>query len=234
MSRDRKWIGWNKPLAVLSLMSAAFIAGVYLWRTGKAPKPVFDFDDGTSQGWTGDGIFDDAGNKYDGGLYKVGHAEQHQYPGNFPCPPHCDPLNDKKGSLCLSIAELQPSLSQFNFPSNSTYWEAKLVSPFLSKLFQNKTEFCAYVGDMFGVQPGHIRAAMLLKVDIGGTLQQLLPVGGVTEQVVSKDQWTKVSAKFSVPANASVRNIVVRIRGDWQSYKLYEGAIFVDHVGAVA
>jgi hypothetical protein len=52
--------------------------------------------------------------------------------------------------------------------------------------------------------------------------------------VVSKDQWTKVSAKFSVPANASVRNIVVRIRGDWQSYKLYEGAIFVDHVGAVA
>lgn len=239
MGNDKKWIGWNKPVTILSLMAiSAVIVVAYFWLAGKGPKPVFDFDDGTTQGWTANGIFDDAGKKYDGSLYKVAHGEEHQYPDKFPCtgvPSKCDPLTDKKGSLLLSIAALQPSLPQFNFPTNSNYWQVELVSPSLSKLklFQNKSEFDAYIGDMFGTDPGHVRAVMLLNVDIGGSTKQVMPIGGVTEQVVSKDAWTKLSAKFTVPAGGSIRNIVIRIRGDWKTYKLYEGGIFVDHIAAV-
>lgn len=238
MGNDKKWMGWNKPVTILSLMAiTALIVVAYFWLAGKGPQPVFDFDDGTTQGWIGNGIFDDAGKKYDGSLYKVGHGEQHQYPNKFPCtaadPSKCDPLNDKKGSLSLAIAELQPSLPQFNFPSNSNYWQVELISPSLSKLFQNKSEFEASIGDMFGVDPGHVRATLLLNVEVGGSTKQISPVGGGAEQVVSKNSWTKVSEKFSVPPGGYIRNIVVRIRGDWQTYKMYNGGIFVDHVAAI-
>lgn len=235
MSNDKKWIKWNKPFTILIASVIAF--SLYFWLAGKEPKSIFDFDDGTAQGWTGNGIFDDAGKKYDGSLYKVGHGEQHQYPNKFPCtasnPSKCDPLKDKNGSLLFSIAALQPSLPQFNFPGNSNYWQAELVSPTLSKLFQNKSEFEVHIGDMFGIDQGHIRAGILLNVDVSGGVKQLAPVGGVTEKIVSKDNWTKLSAKFTVPSGGYIRNIVIRIRGDWKTYKLYEGGIYVDHAGAI-
>lgn len=237
MNNDQKWIGWKKPVTILSLMAITALLVRGFFRLAGKVQPVFEFDDGTTQGWTANGIFDDAGKKYDGSLYKIGHGEQHQYPDKFPCtaanPSKCDPLNDKKGSLLLSIADLQPSLPMVNFPSNSNYWQAELISPALSKLFQNKSEFEAYIGDMFSIEPGHVRAVMLMNIDVGGSIQQITPVGGAVEQVVSKDAWTKLSAKFAVPAGGYIKNIIIRIRGDWKTYKLYEGGIFVDHVAAV-
>jgi hypothetical protein len=167
----------------------------------------------------------------------VAHGEQHQYPDKFPCtaanPTKCDPLNDKNGSLLLSIAALQPALPTFNFPADSNYWHIELISPTLSKLFQNKSEFEAYVGDMFGIEEGHIRAELLLYVEESGTINLLLPIGGGTEQIISKNSWTKLSAKFLIPQGAYIRNAVIRIKGDWKTYKLYEGGIFVDHVAGV-
>ena len=238
MGDDKRWIDWNKPVTILSILAAIAIAtGVFLWVAAwTGAKPVFEFDDGTVQGWTTDSIVDDSGNKYNGGLLKVFHAEQHQYPDKFPCaqdPSKCDPLKDKNGSLGTSIAELQLSLPKFNFPSNSAYWQVDLVSPNLTKLFHNKSEFEASVGDMFGIDPGHIKATLLLNIDAGGSVTELPPVGGIVEQVVSKTSWTKLSAKFAVPSGANIRNIVIRVRGDWQTYKLYEGGIFVDHVAAI-
>jgi hypothetical protein len=238
MGDDKRWIDWNKSVTLLILLAVAISAGVYLWVAGwMGAKPVFEFDDGTVQGWTGSGVFDDSGNKYNGGLLNVYHEEQHQYPDKFPCtaqdPSKCDPLKDNNGSLGISIAELQPSLPKFNFPSNSMYWQVDLVSPTLSKLFKNKSEFEASIGDRFGVDPGHIKATLLLNIDAGGSVTELPPVGGIVEQVVSKTSWTTLSAKFAVPSGASVRNIVIRVRGDWKTYKLYEGAIFVDHVAAI-
>ncbi|HLC41780.1 MAG TPA: hypothetical protein VJO34_09150 [Methylomirabilota bacterium] len=237
MADDKRWIDWNKPVTIFSILVAMAIAvGVYLWVAAwVGAKPVFEFDDGTVQGWTASGILDDSGNKYNGSLVNVFHAEQHQYPDKFPCaqdPSKCDPLKDKNGGLGISVAELQPTLPKFNFPSNSAYWQVYVVSPTLLKQFQNKTEFEASIGDMFGVDPGHIKATLLLNIEVGGSVTEISPVGGIVEQVVSKTSWTKLSAKFAVPSGASVRNIVVRVRGDWKTYKIYEGAIFVDHVAA--
>lgn len=234
----KKWVGWNTPATMLGMMLVVLVGiWAYLWMTGQGPKPVFEFDDGTAQLWTANGLFDDAGKKYDGGLYKLAHGEQHQYPDKFPCtaahPQKCDPLNDNKGSLLLSIAELQPALPAFNFPADSNYWHIELMSPALSKLFQNKSEFEAYIGDMLGVDEGHIRAELLLYVESGGIINLLLPTSGGTEQVISKSGWTKLSAKFSIPQGAYIRNAVIRIKGDWKTYKLYEGGIFVDHVAGV-
>lgn len=237
-NNDKKWIGWNKPATILSLM-VIILVGIwaYIWLSGQGPKPVFDFDDGTTQLWTTNGLFDDTGKKYNGGLYKLAHGEQHQYPDKFPCtaanPAKCDPLNDKNGSLLISIVALQPALPMLAFPADSNYWHIELISPKLSTLFQNKSEFEAYVGDMFSIDEGHIRAELLLYVENGGTINLLLPTSGGTEQVLSKTGWTKLSAKFSIPSGAYIRNAVIRIKGDWKTYKLYEGGIFVDHVAAV-
>ena len=65
---------------------------------------------------------------------------------------------------------------------------------------------------MFGTDPGHVRAVMLLNVEVSGIMKLLMPVGGATEKVVSKDSWTKLSAKFTVPTGGYIRNIVIRIR----------------------
>jgi hypothetical protein len=237
-NKDKKWIGWDKPATMLSMMVIVLVGiWAYIWITGQGPKSVFEFDDGTTQLWTGNGVFDDAGKKYDAGLYKVAHAEQYQYPDKFPCtnanPLKYDPLNDKNGSLLLSIADLQVALPTFNFPANSNYWHIELISPTLSTLFQNKSEFEAYVGDMFGIDEGHITAELLLYIEDHGTINLLLPVGGGTEQIIAKNAWTKLSAKFLVPQGAYIRNAVIRIKGDWKIYKLYEGGLFVDHVAGV-
>ncbi len=226
----------KKPTTIIGLMAiSAIIIVAIFYLVGQGPKPIFDFDDGTVQGWTANGIFDDTGIKYDGKLYKIGHGEQHQYPNKFPCPPNCDPLNDKKGSLAIGIADLQPSLPNppFNFPNNSEYWQIDLISPNLTSLFQNKTEFEAYIGDMFGVDPDHVKSVLLLNITTGGVSSIIPPTGGMVYQTVSKDSWTKIFGNFTIPSGGYIQNIIIRIRGDWKSYKVYEGAIFVDHVSAV-
>jgi hypothetical protein len=235
MSNDEKWFKWNKKTVLYTATIAVLFVAALFWFFGQGSQPVFEFDDGTTQGWTANGIFDDAGIMYGGSkVISVNHAEQHQYPDKFPCPPNCDPLNDKKGSLGLSLPHLQSTMPLINFPiNNSNYWHVELVSPTLSNLFQNKSEFEAYIGDMYGVEPGHINALIVLMVDVGGTMQKIIPIGGIKQQLVSKDMWTKLSAKFTIPANGYIKNIMIQIKGDWQNYRLYEGGIFLDHVAAV-
>lgn len=67
----------------------------------------------------------------------------------------------------------------------------------------------------------------------GSIINLLLPTNGGTEQVISKGGWTKLSAKFPIPQGAYIRNAMIRIKGGWKTYKLYEGGIFVDHVAGV-
>ena len=227
MGKDTTWLHWKDPATVGGLMMiVVLIAAATAWFAGSGVKLVFEFDDGTTQAWTADGIFDDTGTKHDGSLYKVAHAETYQSPGGLLS---SDPPKDKKGSLCVSIAQLD---SDTNFPSDGSYWRLDVVSPVLSKHWQKSNEFEAYVGDICGVDPGHVRAIILLNVEKDGAITSLTPTSGAAEQVVSKSDWTKLSAKFTIPSGGYIQNIVVRFKGDWNTYELYEGTLYVDHVAA--
>lgn len=236
-----------KPLPV-TLTAAAILAIAIvtfgLWLKGSGPKPIFDFDDGTTQGWINAKLFSDQGSFIEN-LFTA-HWELHQCPNNFPCltknGPNCDGENDKKGSLmCLIPLD--------NVSTTSIFWRADLVSKDLTNLFQSKSEFEAYIGQILCKENGHITADILLKVD--GLQNPLEPIGGLTKTGISKDAWTHLSAKFAVPPNSYIRNIVIRIQGDWKGYnKLYtynitnnvyspppgvytNGGIFVDYVAAI-
>jgi hypothetical protein len=160
-------------------------------------------------------------------FFALSHYEQHQYPDKFPCegdPSKCDPPTDKKGSLGLYISSIPPT----GFPSASTYWEIRLVSPVLSSLFQNKSEFEAYLGQKFTNAASNVEANMFLNID--GSKTPILATGGFIP--VSKGKWTKLSANFNIPPGTYVRNIIIQLRG-FCCPNFTEGGIYVDHVAAV-
>lgn len=57
MANDKKWIGWNKTVTILGLLSIAILVGIYFFARAKPPG-CFRFDDGTTQNWTLDQLYD--------------------------------------------------------------------------------------------------------------------------------------------------------------------------------
>ena len=125
---------------------------------------------------------------------------------------------------------MQSTLSQLGFPPSSAYWQIDLVSPRLGDVFQGTSKVSAQLGDRLGAQPGHIRAAPLLRISQAGQTSELAPTGNTAEKDIAANAWTD----FAVPAGARIEHIVLRIRGDWARYTVYEGTISVDQVGMSA
>lgn len=238
-----KWIGWDKPRTLISLsIMALLITGIIVYLVSKSPKPVFDFDDGTPQGWTVRGFFDDTGKRYGpkppARIAIPTHDEKEQYPNPFPCggigpTSTCDDMHNKKGSLYVDLEGVLSLKDLFDFPSSSSYWEVELVSPPLSNLFQNKSEFEAHMGDMLSVPKGFIRAAILLQISSNGSTIKITPQGGAIDKVLSKTSWETLTAKFTIPKGAYIQNIIIRVRGEWKKPHAYAGGLFLDHVAAV-
>ena len=61
MANDKKWIDWNKPITILGLLSIAIVVGIY-FLTRTKPPGCFRFDDGTTQKWTLDQVYDSSSN----------------------------------------------------------------------------------------------------------------------------------------------------------------------------
>ncbi|GBD94334.1 hypothetical protein BMS3Abin05_01940 [bacterium BMS3Abin05] len=59
MGNNKKWIGWNKPITVLTLSAIVILAAIYFLIIGRAKAPgCFQFNDGTLQKWTLDQLYD--------------------------------------------------------------------------------------------------------------------------------------------------------------------------------
>lgn len=198
---------------------------------------IMTFNAGTTEGWQVAGYYDDKGTNYGSKFAKLTHNEENNAPNKFPCTPQTKTMCDTDqylGSLAVGMGQ-GSALTSAGFPADSQYWQVDLVSPDLVQVppWQGITGAKAYVGDMYGIDPGHVSASMFLRVQVGNTIQEIVPNTPTKFVVVSKTQWTALSFPFTLPSGSSVRNVGIRLRGDWKSYKLYDGAIFIDNVDAI-
>lgn len=209
------------------------IAGIFM-----VPGPAFDFDDGTVQHFIPEPIRDDAGTPYDPPL--LAHNEAADYQTGFPFGSN---LNDKTGSLSVNIPDWQPYCKHVGFPATSKYWQVDVVSPLLtsSTPWQQVQTLETWLADGYSITGDHVSAALFLFVEQNGKRSMFPQVGGTVFQPISRIAWTKVTAQFKLPPGAQVRNVVIRVRGEYAQSSLdkgklplYEGAIAIDHVAAAA
>lgn len=223
-----------------TLLKRVSLIGCVMALGACSTTPFYTFNiepTGHIAGWTAVGIRDDQGSLHaapDGSaLLKLFFADQHEAPTYFPCtastPATCDSI---KGYGSLGIALPQGSvLKQAGFPDGSLYWQVDVLSPVLPLTAQGMTGLQAYVGDLYGVYPGQVSASLFVLAEVGGAVQEILPVGGATFSTVSKTAWTVVSLPFALPTGAVPRHWGVRLRGVWKGQQAYDGALFVDNVG---
>ncbi len=201
------------------------------------PKSVFDFDDGTTQGWKITAVSDDKGKAYSP-FFPLSHFEEAQYPDKFPMG---DPENDKKGCLLIDGYQMSGWVQKSGFPDTAKYWEVTVYYTGLnagnSTAWQKLKGVKVSLGDNFGVSPGHITANVGVRAKMGGKDSEIaeLDAGGkplfrpISHHSTGK--WSHIDAKLSVPANAEVYQVWVRFRGEWKA--LYEGQLMIDQVAAV-
>lgn len=223
---------------ISSLSFRCLIIGLFAVPLTGCPGPlsVYDFDDGTTQGWKVTAIHDDKGKPYMP-IIPVQHFEAAQYPGSFPTG---DPLKDKKGSFLINPGQMGPWVSKSGFPSTSEYWEITAYYTGLdaknSTVWQGIKGVEVSVGDDLGAEPGHIYANVGVSIDSGGKYTEIAELNSSGKPLfhpVAHDKWTRISANLSVPKNAKVDQVWVKIRGDWKNYTLYEGQLMIDQVEPV-
>jgi len=203
------------------------------------PRSVYDFDDGTTQGWKVTGVFDDQGNIYSP-IFPLSHFEAAQYPNSFP---NGDPLDDKKGCLLINGGQMGPWVTMSGFPATSEYWEVTAyytgLNAWGSSTWQGLKAVKASVGDNYGAVPGHITVNIGVRATVAGQDEEIteLDASGkpvyqpVNHQITGK--WSHLTSTFNLPSNADVYQVWIRIRGDWKDYSLYEGSIMIDQVEPV-
>jgi hypothetical protein len=202
------------------------------------PRLVYDFDDGTTQGWHVTGaVHDDQGNAYTPGLFTASHFEAAQYPASFP---GGDPLNDSKGSLRVDGAQMGPWAQLAGFPNGAAYWATSAqcsgLDAYGSTAWQGIQGVSAAIGDVYGATPGHVTANLGVRARVGGQDLLIREVDGAGKPVfhpvshASTYKWTHVDSKLSIPPGASVYMVFIEFHGDWKNYHTYEGAILVDSV----
>ena len=201
------------------------------------PKAVYDFDDGTTQGWQITAVFDEKGTPYTP-FFPLTHFEAAQYPDKFPAG---DPLNDKNGCLAVQGGQMGPWAKQAGFPDTAQYWEVTVyytgLNAWSSTAWQKLKGVKVTLGDVFSIPPGEVKANVGVRARIAGKDTEIAERNAAGQPVFhsinhqSAGKWTHLDAKLDVPANADVYQVWVRFRGDWKA--LYEGALLIDQVTAV-
>ncbi len=145
------WEIFTKPISLLSVL-------VMMTECVATPRVVYDFDDGTTQGWKITAVADDKG-VWHTPAFPLSHFEAAQYPNRFP---GGDPPSDNKGCLYIDGGEMGPWQQQSGFPSSAKYWE---VIAYYNGLNARKSNAWlgikgvkASLGDNFGAVPGQLTA----------------------------------------------------------------------------
>lgn len=229
----------KRSAARLPRAAALLITAVAISACLPAPRAVYDFDDGTTQGWDITAVSDDSGQFYIP-IFPLQHNEATQCPNKFP---QGDPLQDKNGALLINGGQMGPWATQSGFPANSQYWEVTAYYRGLdsqsSTTWQGIKGIKACIGDMFGATPGHVSANLGVRVKIGTADQEIREVDASGKPLfhavnhASVGQFSQIQANLNIPSNATVYQVNVTIRGDWKSYNLYEGGVAIDRVEPV-
>jgi hypothetical protein len=132
------------------------------------------------------------------------------------------------------------------FPKTSAYpyWTVDVISPELgaSATWQQLKTLEVWLLDGYSVTGEHLAASLHVDAELNGLKKEYAAVSGATPTAPTKighNSWTKITGDFVLPQGAKVRNVVIRVRGDWADsnlgegkFPLFEGAIAVDHVAA--
>ena len=117
----------NRTSRMIEITSVAVCAVLSL--IGATSARAYDFDDGTLQGWTMQGIGDGNTATYHApNPFSLGWDDRTQYPGDISVGPHGDPIGNNLGSLAASTGNL---ILPAGFPSGA-WWFIDLVSPSLT------------------------------------------------------------------------------------------------------
>ena len=226
-------IDWTLMFAIIAILSVIISAVVYYFI--KPVSKAFEFDNGTTQGWTVSPMTDDSGKQYflpstpPTSIFSVRHWERDQYPKQL----GTDPDSDKNGCLLVAPSDtMQLSLNEpaLDFPKTSK-WHIDIVSPNLTNVFAGITSFEAHIADQLNQSSTpYIRATLLLRVMQNNTTVDIPEIGGSVKTPLQPKQWTDISSNFSVPVVAIIKNLVIRLEGDYML--VYEGWLSVDHVCA--
>lgn len=212
----KEWLGkywWIPLLSVIAL-------GAILIPFNPAPvAAVFDFDDGTVQGWSFEGVQDDTGKKTNGALF----------------PPSL--LTNTGGALVFAPGQLGLALKQASFSSTSAYWRVDLVSPNLGPAWNGLKGIEFDVRDQIGLVDSGLEVLPFIRYAAGGQTVEV-PSQAPFTPTLQHDTWTTVSEVIALPAGATPMQIVLRVRGRWATpgspeIALHEGQVFVDDVAKI-
>lgn len=202
----------------------------------KPPAPaVFEFNTmGDAEGFAGTYFRDDAG-AIIGPPVPVGQFAFAQYQESFPLPKG---YSGPQGALTVYADQFDNFAQTYGFPDTSAYWTQDIISPVLtaSPAWQKATTVEAWALDDATVgDTSHVSVQLVLWAAVNGYPQEITsPFTGL-----KRHQWTKVSMTFGANAWTTLRNVVIRVRGDWAKSSLpapqkpvYGGYILLDHIAA--
>jgi len=207
----KKYLWW----IVVSVIALGAV--VFVYNPNPKPTPaVFDFNGGTTQGWTFDGVFDDADKKYNGATF----------------PPSM--LLNQSNQLVFFPNQLGLYLGQKGFPKTSKYWRVDLVSPTLGPAWKGLKGIEASVRDQIGMNDNVLEVRAFVRYAVSGKEMEI-PAQGPFAPTLPHNTVTQVSESMVIPSGATLLNIVLRIRGQWATpnspvIQLYEGQVYVDDV----
>lgn len=201
-----------------------------LYATGYAAG--FDFNNGTVQGWTIDGAYDEHGHGPFANNFSATFSWKDEV--NWPNTPGLDTLGDNKGSM-----QIFGSTHGIVNP-DATWWIMKFVSPDLSSdaQWQQAQGFTVKIAECMAPYSGvSLYANLYVKVyDYDAGSYQLF-YSGTAQKLThciygSQNIWNSLSLDWSgiptFPTNYTVKNVYVYIWGKMSD--AYEGGLYIDEV----
>lgn len=191
----------------------------------------FDFNDGTVQGWTLGGAYDEQGR----GPFSSAFFDGWQDAVNFPNPPGLDPMGNQRGTLRLATLGGHGVTNP-----GANWWVMKLMSPDLSSspTWQQATGFSVEIAECmasFGQAYANLWVTVYdhdqarIRTFYSGTAQALthdVYGDGNADWNHRQFDWSSIP---TFPTNYTIQQVAVFIWGKMTGV-YYEGGIYIDEV----
>ncbi len=190
-----------------------------------SPLSIYDFDDGTTQGWKLTAVADDQQNFYTP-FFDLLHSGKK--------------TNSKKGHLLISGGQFGPWAKLSGFPEKtSKYWELTAyytgLYAYKSNLWQGIKGVEVDVMDEYGMGVNPVLVNIGVRVEIAGKDKNIMEVGTQGKPLfhpinhASTGKWSHLKANLNIPSNATVNQVWIKFRGSLNP-GLYEGFLYIDNV----
>ncbi|MBN2028873.1 T9SS type A sorting domain-containing protein [bacterium] len=197
--------------------------------SGPSQAGTFDFNDGTDQGWTLTGAFDEDGD----GPFQSNFTFDWSDLVNHPNTPFADPTGDHNGSIMCFTS----SAHGISNPGAS-WWIMQFHSPDLSSssTWQSATGYTVEVADAMSTD-GTLYCNLYLRVYDSDQAQDRYFYTGAAQalQHYNTQAWNHLSFDWSgianFPTNYTIREVFVNIWGSMS--KGVDGGVFLDEVTPV-